>query len=82
MFGAAETVLGAVNFGLIKRFYAIGGCDGYEGERSYYTELIGGGESINLEEQPAQGELLAEIEPEATPPIVDQPPLGAGRDTK
>ncbi|OQS06352.1 hypothetical protein THRCLA_01603 [Thraustotheca clavata] len=37
--GAAPTVLKAVAAGDISRFYVIGGCDGYEGERSYYTEL-------------------------------------------
>ncbi|KAI9203852.1 Prismane-like protein [Polychytrium aggregatum] len=37
--GAAGTVLDAVKAGLITRFYVIGGCDGYEGERSYYTDL-------------------------------------------
>ncbi|KAJ3067589.1 hypothetical protein HDU98_009203 [Podochytrium sp. JEL0797] len=37
--GAAGTVLEAVSAGLITRFYVIGGCDGYEGERSYYTDL-------------------------------------------
>ncbi|ETV68819.1 hydroxylamine reductase [Aphanomyces astaci] len=37
--GAAATVLQAVTDGHISRFYVIGGCDGYEGERSYYTDL-------------------------------------------
>ncbi|KAF0689431.1 hypothetical protein As57867_019073, partial [Aphanomyces stellatus] len=37
--GAAATVLKAVSDGDISRFYVIGGCDGYEGERSYYTDL-------------------------------------------
>ncbi|CAK5002818.1 unnamed protein product [Aphanomyces euteiches] len=37
--GAAPTVLQAVSDGHISRFYVIGGCDGYEGERSYYTDL-------------------------------------------
>eukprot|EP01134_Creolimax_fragrantissima_P005595 CFRG5595T1 len=37
--GAAGTVLEEVGKGNISRFYVIGGCDGYEGERSYYTDL-------------------------------------------
>ncbi|KNC79890.1 hypothetical protein SARC_07729 [Sphaeroforma arctica JP610] len=37
--GAAGTVLDQVGKGNISRFYVIGGCDGYEGERSYYTDL-------------------------------------------
>lgn len=37
--GAAETVLKAVSAGQISRFFVIGGCDGFEGERSYYTDL-------------------------------------------
>ncbi|RHZ42432.1 hypothetical protein DYB26_015571, partial [Aphanomyces astaci] len=29
----------ALTDGHISRFHVIGGCDGYEGERSYYTDL-------------------------------------------
>jgi len=35
----ADKVLEAVKKGDITRFYVIGGCDGYEGERSYFTDL-------------------------------------------
>jgi len=35
----ADKVLDAVKKGDITRFYVIGGCDGYEGERSYFTDL-------------------------------------------
>jgi len=37
--GVAETVLDAVKAGAIKRFVLIGGCDGAESGRNYYTEL-------------------------------------------
>ncbi|KAI9002911.1 Prismane-like protein [Hyaloraphidium curvatum] len=36
----APTVIGAIEKGLITRFYYVGGCDGFEGERSYYSELM------------------------------------------
>eukprot|EP00276_Gloeochaete_wittrockiana_P003842 CAMPEP_0184645228 /NCGR_PEP_ID=MMETSP0308-20130426/1735_1 /TAXON_ID=38269 /ORGANISM="Gloeochaete witrockiana, Strain SAG 46.84" /LENGTH=604 /DNA_ID=CAMNT_0027074095 /DNA_START=122 /DNA_END=1936 /DNA_ORIENTATION=- len=35
----ADKVLEAVHNGNIRRFWVIGGCDGFEGERSYFTEL-------------------------------------------
>lgn len=35
----ADKVLESVKNGDITRFYVIGGCDGFEGERSYYTEF-------------------------------------------
>lgn len=35
----ADTVLKAVKSGEISRFYFIGGCDGFEGERNYFTEF-------------------------------------------
>lgn len=37
--GLADKVLDAVNSGDIQRFYLIGGCDGAEAGRNYYTEL-------------------------------------------
>ncbi|TBW40294.1 hydroxylamine reductase [Siculibacillus lacustris] len=37
--GVAGTVVDAVKSGAIKHFALIGGCDGSEGERSYYTDL-------------------------------------------
>lgn len=37
--GAAPVVLDCIKKGLIKRFVVIGGCDGYEGERNYFTDL-------------------------------------------
>jgi hydroxylamine reductase len=37
--GVADTVVEAVKDGRIKRFVLIGGCDGSEGPRSYYTDL-------------------------------------------
>ncbi|ORX89009.1 hybrid cluster protein [Basidiobolus meristosporus CBS 931.73] len=37
--GVAPTVLKAIETGDISRVFVIGGCDGYEGERSYYTDL-------------------------------------------
>lgn len=35
----AQVVLDAIKSGDISRFYVIGGCDGFEGERSYYTDF-------------------------------------------
>jgi len=35
----ADKILDAVKSGEITRFYVIGGCDGFEGERNYFTEL-------------------------------------------
>lgn len=35
----AEAVIGAINAGLIKRFFVIGGCDGAEAERNYFGDL-------------------------------------------
>jgi hydroxylamine reductase len=35
----AETIVDAVKSGEIKRFYLIGGCDGAESGRNYYTQL-------------------------------------------
>lgn len=35
----ADTVIGAVRQGAIKRFVLIGGCDGTESGRNYYTEM-------------------------------------------
>ncbi|MBE0532549.1 MAG: hydroxylamine reductase [Rhodospirillales bacterium] len=37
--GVADTVIDAVKSGAIKRFVLIGGCDGAEPGRNYYTEL-------------------------------------------
>eukprot|EP01083_Nonionella_stella_P074995 203612_1 len=37
--GLADKILEAIKAGDIKRFYVIGGCDGSEAERSYFTEL-------------------------------------------
>jgi len=37
--GLADTIVNAVKSGEIKRFYLIGGCDGAEAGRNYYTEL-------------------------------------------
>lgn len=37
--GAAETVIAGVKAGAITRFHLIGGCDGDEAARKYYTEL-------------------------------------------
>jgi hydroxylamine reductase len=37
--GVADKVIDAVKAGEIKHFTLIGGCDGSEGERSYYTDL-------------------------------------------
>eukprot|EP00760_Papus_ankaliazontas_P034905 PhM_4_TR7544/c0_g1_i1/m.40465/K05601/hcp; hydroxylamine reductase len=38
--GAAPTIVEQIKKGNITRFFLVGGCDGYEGERSYYTELV------------------------------------------
>lgn len=38
--GAAGTILDQVGKGNISHFYLVGGCDGYEGERAYYTQLV------------------------------------------
>jgi len=38
--GAAPTILEQVQKGNITRFFVIGGCDGFEGQRSYYTDLV------------------------------------------
>jgi hydroxylamine reductase len=37
--GVADKVIEAVKSGEIKHFAVVGGCDGSEGERSYYTDL-------------------------------------------
>jgi hydroxylamine reductase len=37
--GVADAVIGAVKSGALKRFVLIGGCDGTEGARSYYSDL-------------------------------------------
>ena len=37
--GAAETVIGAIKSGALKRFFLIGGCDGAKSGRDYYTEF-------------------------------------------
>ena len=37
--GAADKIVEAVKSGAIKRFYLIGGCDGAEAGRNYYTQL-------------------------------------------
>ena len=37
--GIADTVIGAVKSGAIKHFFLIGGCDGSELGRNYYTDL-------------------------------------------
>ncbi|KXS19505.1 hybrid cluster protein [Gonapodya prolifera JEL478] len=36
----APTVIDSIGKGDITRFYVIGGCDGFEGERSYYTDVM------------------------------------------
>lgn len=38
--GAAPTIIDQIKKGNITRFYLIGGCDGFEGSRSYYTDLV------------------------------------------
>jgi len=37
--GLADTIVDAVKNGSIKHFYVVGGCDGSEAERSYYTTV-------------------------------------------
>ena len=37
--GAAEAVVSSVKAGDISRFYLVGGCDGSEAERNYFTEV-------------------------------------------
>jgi hydroxylamine reductase len=36
----APTILDEIKKGNITRFFLVGGCDGYEGDRSYYTDLV------------------------------------------
>lgn len=36
----APTILEEIKKGTITRFFVVGGCDGYEGDRSYYTDLV------------------------------------------
>lgn len=36
----APQILEAISKGDITRFFLIGGCDGFEGQRSYYTDLV------------------------------------------
>jgi hydroxylamine reductase len=38
--GAAETIISAVKSGDIKHFFLVGGCDGAEDGRNYYTEFV------------------------------------------
>ena len=38
--GAAGTIIEEIKKGNITRFFLIGGCDGFEGQRSYYTDLV------------------------------------------
>ncbi|MGD9638337.1 MAG: hydroxylamine reductase [Alphaproteobacteria bacterium] len=38
--GVADKVIDAVKSGTIKRFMLVGGCDGSEGERNYYTDVV------------------------------------------
>ena len=40
--GLAGPVIDAVKSGTVKRFTLIGGCDGADGQRSYYTDLAAG----------------------------------------
>jgi hydroxylamine reductase len=37
--GVADAVIGAIKSGALKRFVLIGGCDGTEGSRSYFSDL-------------------------------------------
>jgi len=39
VFALADTVVGAVKSGAIKRFVVMAGCDGRQGARSYYTDV-------------------------------------------
>jgi hydroxylamine reductase len=36
----APTIVDQIGKGNITRFFVVGGCDGYEGDRSYYTQLV------------------------------------------
>jgi hydroxylamine reductase len=36
----APTIIEQIQKGNITRFFLVGGCDGYEGDRSYYTDLV------------------------------------------
>jgi hydroxylamine reductase len=36
----APTILEEIKKGTITRFFVVGGCDGYEGDRSYFTQLV------------------------------------------
>jgi hydroxylamine reductase len=36
----APTIIEEIKKGNITRFFVVGGCDGYEGQRSYYTDLV------------------------------------------
>ena len=36
----APTIIEEIKKGNITRFFLVGGCDGFEGDRSYYTELV------------------------------------------
>lgn len=36
----APTLIDQIKKGNITRFFVVGGCDGFEGQRSYYTELV------------------------------------------
>jgi hydroxylamine reductase len=36
----APTLISEIQAGNISRFFVVGGCDGFEGDRSYYTELV------------------------------------------
>lgn len=36
----APTIIDQIKKGNITRFFLVGGCDGYEGDRSYYTQLV------------------------------------------
>jgi hydroxylamine reductase (hybrid-cluster protein) len=36
---SSDAIIKSIQSGDISRFYVIGGCDGFEGERNYYTEL-------------------------------------------
>ncbi|GHV49626.1 hydroxylamine reductase [Synergistales bacterium] len=37
---AADTIIGAVKSGAIRRFFLVGGCDGAKPGRNYYTEFV------------------------------------------
>lgn len=38
--GAAPVIIDQIRKGNITRFFLVGGCDGFEGQRSYYTDLV------------------------------------------